>query len=75
MDWKRKFTSRKFWLAVVEFVTMMCLAFGVAESTTAQVTAIIMSGAGIVAYVLGEAWTDANRAENTVTVEEEVEQK
>lgn len=74
MDWKRKLTSRKFWLAVVEFITMMCLAFGVAESTTAQVTAIIMSGAGIVAYVLGEAWTDANRAENTtINIEEEDE--
>ena len=59
MDWKRKLTSRKFWTAVVSFVTLMITAFGVAEDTAAQVSAIIMAGAAVVAYIVGEGMADA----------------
>ena len=62
IDWKRKLTSRKFWLAVVEFVTLLLLAFGVSDSVVTQVSAIIMSGAGIIVYIYAEGWADANRA-------------
>lgn len=63
MDWKKKLTSRKFWTAVASFVTLMITAFGVAEDTAAQVSAIIMAGAAVVAYVLGEGLADAAGAE------------
>lgn len=59
MDWKKKLTSRKFWMAVVAFVTPLLLAFGVADSTVTQVTAIIMAGADVVAYILAEGLVDA----------------
>lgn len=62
MDWKRKLTSRKFWAAVAEFVTMLIIAFGVAEETAAQVAAIIMAGAAVIAYVIGEGLVDAASA-------------
>lgn len=55
----RKLTSRKFWLAVVGFVTPLLLAFGVAETTAAQVTAIIMAGADVLGYLIAEGLTDA----------------
>lgn len=58
-DIVRKLTSRKFWLALVGFVTPLLLAFGMAESTTAQVTAIIMAGADVLGYLLAEGLTDA----------------
>ena len=58
-DWKRKLTSRKFWAAVAEFVTMLVIAFGVAEETAAQVAAIIMAGAAVIAYIVGEGLVDA----------------
>lgn len=61
MDWKKKLTSRKFWMAVVAFVTPLLLAFGVADSTVTQVTAIIMAGADVVAYVIAEGLVDANQ--------------
>ena len=61
-DMIRKFTSRKFWLAVVGFVTPLLLAFGVTESVTAQVTAIIMAGADVLGYLLAEGLTDAAEA-------------
>ena len=61
-DLIRKFTSRKFWLAVVGFITPLLLAFGVTESDTAQVTAIIMAGADVLGYLLAEGLTDAAEA-------------
>ena len=56
---KRKITSRKLWLAIANFVAMMLIANNVAYEAVAQVTALIMAGSGIIAYVLGEAWCDA----------------
>lgn len=60
IDWKRKLTSRKFWMAVVAFITPLLLAFGVAESDAAQVTAIIMAGADVLAYIVAEGMVDAS---------------
>ena len=62
MDWKRKLTSRKFWVAVAEFVSMLLVAFGKGEDTAVQITALIMAGAGVVAYIVGEGMTDAASA-------------
>ena len=59
MDWKKKLTSRKFWMAVIAFITPLLLAFGVAENAVTQVTAIIMAGADVVAYILAEGMVDA----------------
>lgn len=60
---KRKLTSRKFWAAIVSFVTMLIMAFGVAEETATQVGSIIMAGASVVAYIIGEGLADAAGAE------------
>lgn len=59
INWKQKLTSRKFWAAIIGFVTPIMLAFGVSESVSAQVTAIITSGAAVVAYIIGEGFVDA----------------
>lgn len=56
----RKLTSRKFWVAVVGFITPLLLAFGVAETTVTQVTAIIMAGADVVAYLIAEGMADSS---------------
>ena len=55
----RKLTSRKLWVAVSEFVAMLIVALGGAENTATQVTALIMAGAGAIAYVVAEGLTDA----------------
>jgi phosphate/sulfate permease len=60
IDWKKKLTSRKFWLAIVAFVTPLLLAFGVAENDVAEIVAIIMAGADVVAYVIAEGLVDAS---------------
>lgn len=63
IDWAKKLTSRKFWMAVVGFVTPLMLAFGMAEDTVTQVVAIIMAGADLVAYIIAEGLVDATGKE------------
>ena len=38
---------------------MMIVATGGAENTATQVTALIMAGASVVAYIIGEGLTDS----------------
>lgn len=59
INWVRKLTSRKFWTAVASFVSMMIVFCGGAENTATQVTALIMAGASVVAYIIGEGLADA----------------
>ena len=59
IDWKRKLTSRKFWVAVVAFITPLLLAFGMAEDNVTQIVAIVMAGADVVAYIIAEGMVDA----------------
>lgn len=68
INWKRKLTSRKLWTAAASFVSMMIVATGGAENTATQVTALIMAGASVVAYIIGEGLTDA------ASIEEEKEE-
>lgn len=62
--WKRKLTSRKFWMAVVGFVTALLVGFGFSESEVTQIAGIIMAGATLVAYIIGEGLVDAGRAKD-----------
>lgn len=73
IDWKSKLTSRKFWAAVVGFVTPTLLAFGVAGDAVTQVAGIIMAGATMIAYIIGEGLVDANRTGTEETKESEDE--
>lgn len=70
MDWKKKLTSRKLWVAVAEFASMIMVAFGVAENTVTQVAALIMAGAGLLAYIVAEGLVDAKAAATLVEVPE-----
>ena len=67
IDWVRKLTSRKLWTAVASFVSMMIVATGGTENTATQVTALIMAGASVIAYIIGEGLTDA--ANGTILVD------
>lgn len=58
MDWKRKLTSRKLWMSVASFVSMILIYFGHAESEASQIAALIMAGASVVGYVIGEGIAD-----------------
>lgn len=63
IDWIRKLTSRKLWIATVGLVSGLIIAFGGSAETTETVTGCIMSAASVVAYVIGEGLTDAAHTE------------
>ncbi len=63
IDWARKLTSRKFWAAVVGVATPVMAFAQVPDNTVVQVTAIIMAGGTLIAYIIGEGLTDAAVAE------------
>lgn len=58
IDWKRKLTSRKFWVAVISFVTLLLIFFNVPQETVAQIAEIIMAGAVVIGYIIGEGLAD-----------------
>ena len=64
IDWIRKLTSRKFWTAIASFVSMLILATGGTDNTATQVTALIMAGASVIAYISGEGLTDSSHTDN-----------
>lgn len=70
IDWVRKLTSRKLWVAVVGLVTSMLLIFGMAESEVSQIAGIIMQAATILGYIIGEGLTDAANSKAIETTEE-----
>lgn len=60
IDWKRKLSSRKFWAAVVGFVTPIMTMLNVSDSTAVQVTSLITAGGTLIAYIIGEGLTDSS---------------
>ena len=64
IDWKSKLTSRKFWMAIIGLVTGIMLALKVDAQTVETVSGVIMAGASVIAYIIGEGLIDAAGAAN-----------
>ena len=73
IDWKRKLTSRKLWLSIASFVSMLIIYFGGAESVATQVSALIMAGATVISYVLAEGMADSSNSTPQIELAEEIE--
>lgn len=74
--WIKKLTSRKLWVSVSSFVSMMIVATGGTENEAAQVAALIMAGASVLGYLIGEGLADAShKGEVTegILLEQEIE--
>ena len=56
----RKLTSRKLWMALAGFVSGILIFLGHSESEAAQISALIMSGASVIAYCVGEGLADTS---------------
>ncbi len=67
IDWKRKLTSRKFWMAVALFVSGLLVAFGKDKSQAETISGLIMQGAAVIAYIIGEGLTDQSFLSNVGT--------
>ena len=68
IDWKRKLSSRKFWVALGGFVTAILVAVNYTEAEIAQVTAIISAFSTLIIYILTEGYVDGKREENNINI-------
>ena len=67
-DIVRKLTSRKFWMAVALFISGLMTALGEPKDKTEVIAGLIMQGAAVVAYIIGEGLADASTDENYIEV-------
>ena len=56
---KRKLSSRKLWMSIASFVSLLLVALGQPEANATQVSALIMAGASVVGYVIAEGLADS----------------
>ena len=73
IDWKQKLSSRKFWAAIVGFVSAILVALNYDSLTIEQTAAVITAGGVLIAYILGESYVDGNRGTTIEIVEEDEE--
>lgn len=59
INWQRKLTSRKLWVAIAGFVAGLIVIFGGSQENADKISGAILSGAAVVGYVVGEGFTDA----------------
>lgn len=64
IDWVRKLSSRKFWVAIIGFVTAVLFAFNVADAEIEKVAGIITAGSTLIVYILVEGDIDSKREES-----------
>lgn len=64
IDWKRKLTSRKFWMTFAAFIAGLIIAFKGSAETAETVSGCIMAGASVIAYAIGEGLADAGSKSN-----------
>ena len=62
IDWARKLTSRKWWIAVAAFVVAVVVMFGESAETAERIGAIILLAADVVGYTLAEGLADMSGA-------------
>ncbi len=58
INWQRKLTSRKLWIALAGFIAGLVIAFGGSEDAAQTVSGSILSGAAVIGYIFGEGLTD-----------------
>ena len=59
VNWKRKLTSRKWWIAVAAFVVACLKLFEVDAGVVEQIGALILMAADVVGYTIAEGLADA----------------
>lgn len=65
IDWQRKLTSRKLWIAIAGFVAGLIVIFGGTQENADKISGAILSGAAVVGYIVGEGLTDAANISQT----------
>ena len=69
INWVSKLTSRKWWTSIISFVTLIVIASGGTESTATQVASIIMAGAVVIGYTIGEGLVDKQSTNGDIVID------
>lgn len=59
IDWKKKLSSRKLWVAIAGFVSGCILTFGGSVEIAEKLIGVILQGSAVVGYILGEGLADS----------------
>lgn len=68
----RKLTSRKFWMSLASFVSMLLVYAGASENKAAQTASLIMAGASVIGYAIGEGLADSSTTDTEYWLDEDV---
>ncbi len=63
IDWKRKLTSRKFWLSLVALITLLVSYFTGDKEQATQIAEIVMAAGVVIGYSIGEGLADGARVD------------
>jgi len=59
IDWKRKITSRKLWVAGIGLVSGILTLFKVDAKTVETIAGLLLTLGSVIAYIVGEGLVDA----------------
>jgi len=72
-DFIRKISSRKFWSALIAWITSLLAAFNIADNTTTQIIAVASGIGALCVYMFAESFVDHARIESEKDVDEKDE--
>lgn len=76
IDWARKLSSRKLWIAIAGFVSGLIMVFGGTETMASTISGVILQGAAVLGYLLAEGLADSAHTNDVIElVETEVPDK
>ena len=70
IDWARKLSSRKLWVAIAGFVSGLIMVFGGTETMASTVSGVILQGAAVLGYLIAEGLADSAHTNDMIEVVE-----
>ena len=70
IDWARKLSSRKLWIAIAGFVSGRIMVFGGTETMASSISGVILQGAAVLGYLLAEGLADSAHTNDVIEVVE-----
>ena len=70
IDWAKKLSSRKLWIAIAGFVSGLIMVFGGTETMASTVSGVILQGAAVLGYLLAEGLADSAHTNDVIEVVE-----
>lgn len=70
IDWARKLSSRKLWVAIAGFVSGLIMVFGGTETMASTISGVILQGAAVLGYLLAEGLADSAHTNDIIEVVE-----